>query len=196
MSNTHAVSLPHNPPPLTVMPNSTWRWRNFLFGTHDCITSLQFLCRLSSTHLHRHARTHTPLPPQLWRYPSSRTHSHPQPRNPPLKRKTVFRVRGCHCCEGDLLFSLHYSHLLVALVACRIWQSPSSLYRIRWGNIIHWTQKKKCFSSHRGWCWLEDWTFVSERCVVLGQSLCYGSVSGLRAWLAATAWHVKLSCFT
>lgn len=111
------------------------------------------------------------------------------------KRCSVWEV--VIVARGDLLFSLHYSHLPVALVVCRIWQSPSSLYRIRWGNIIHWTHtQKKCFSSHRGWCWLEDWTFVSERCVVLGQSLCYGSVSGLRAWLAATAWHVKLSCFT
>lgn len=112
------------------------------------------------------------------------------------KRRSVWEV--VVVAMGDLLLSLHYSHLPVALVVCRIWQWPSSLYGIRWGkhHPLDTLKKKMLFFTQGGWCWLEDWTFVSALCVVLGQSLCYGSVSGLRAWLAATAWHVKLSCFT
>lgn len=55
--------------------------------------------------------THTPLHPQLWRYPSSWAHSHPQPRNPPLKRKTALHVRRLHCWDGDLRFSLYFLFL-------------------------------------------------------------------------------------
>lgn len=64
------------------------------------------------------------------------------------KRRSVWEV--VVVAMGDLLLSLHYSHLPVALVVCRIWQWPSSLYRIRWGKHHPLdTLKKKCFSSHR-----------------------------------------------
>lgn len=140
-----------------------------------------------------HARTHThtspssavTLPEQPSSFPPTATQSSPEKENGiPCERVSLLRW-------GDLLFTLHYSDLPGALVVCGIWQLPSSLYRIRWGKHHPLDtlkiKKTKRFSSHRGWCWLEDWMFVSERCTVLGQSLCYGSVSWLRARLAAAA---------
>lgn len=195
MSNTHAVSLPNNPSPdchakfnmaMTQFPvRYTWLHHRPTVP----LSSVLHTPTQARTHSHTSPSSAVTLPGQPSSFPPTASQSSPEKENGvPCERVVVVAM-------GDLLLSLHYSHLPVALVVCRIWQWPSSLYRIRWGK-HHPLDTQMLFFTQGGWCWLEDWSFVSERCMVLGQSLCYGSVSGLRAWLAATAWHVKLSCFT
>lgn len=104
IDNRHAVSSPHNQPH-ALMPSSARWWCNILFGTDDCITSLQFLCHLSSLHLHRHARTHTnthtssstalTLPEQLSSFPPTALQSSPEKENgAPFETAPLLRQRS------------------------------------------------------------------------------------------------------
>lgn len=64
------------------------------------------------------------------------------------KRRSVWE--GVFVAMGDLLFSPHYSRLPAALVVRRIWQLPSSLYRIRWGKHCPLDALKKMLFFTRG----------------------------------------------
>lgn len=153
MSNTHAVPLPHNPSPDC---HAKFNMAMTQFPVRYTWLHHQPTVPLSSVlHTPTQARTHSNTHLSLLSCDvarSSRAHSHPQPRNPPLKKENavpcerlsllrwggssaltaLFSSAGCTCCVRDL-----------AMAEFTLSDQMGKHHPLD-------TLKKKCFSSHGG----------------------------------------------